>query len=386
MTTIKAMQVIARLNIGGPAVYVTLVTEKLNQAGFEITLVTGSIEPGEGDMSYYAAEHGVTPLIVPGLSRSLNPLRDLATIYRLYKLFRQHRPDIVHTHTAKAGFAGRWAAKLAGVPVIVHTFHGHVFAGYFSKRRTQMFILIERLTARISDTIITLTQGLRRELVDDYRITRKEHITVLPLGLDLQPFADTPRKHGAFRAAWSIPPEVPLVGIVGRFVPVKNHKLFLDAAARIHRDRPDVRFVLIGDGELRAEIEAHVDALGLRDVVTLTGWMRDTANAYADMDVFVISSVNEGTPVTVIEALANGCPVVATQVGGLTDLLDGGAFGTLVPSGDAAALADAILQAVDAPPDTAEAQAAMLRRYGIESLVSDLGSLYRGLLARKQRH
>jgi glycosyltransferase involved in cell wall biosynthesis len=386
MTSIKAMQVIARLNIGGPAVYVTLVTEKLNQAGFEITLVTGNIEPDEGDMSYYAAEHGVTPLIVPGLSRSLNPLRDLVTIYRLYRLFRQHRPDIVHTHTAKAGFAGRWAAKLAGVPVIVHTFHGHVFAGYFSKRRTQMFILIERITARISDTIITLTQGLRRELVDDYRITRKEHITVLPLGLDLQPFADTPRKHGAFRAAWGIPPEVPLVGIVGRFVPVKNHKLFLDAAARIHRDRPDVRFVLIGDGELRAEIETHVDALDLRDVVTLTGWMRDTANAYADMDVFVISSVNEGTPVTVIEALANGCPVVATQVGGLTDLLDGGAFGTLVPSGDAAALADAIVQAVDAPPDTAAAQAAMLRRYGIESLVSDLGSLYRGLLARKQRH
>lgn len=382
---IKVMQIIARLNIGGPAVYVTLVTEKLNQAGFEISLVSGNIEAGEGDMTYYATEHGVTPILISGLSRSLNPIRDLATIYRLYRLIRQHKPDIVHTHTAKAGFTGRWAAKLAGVPVIVHTFHGHVFSGYFSPRKTQIFILLERLTSRISDTIITLTQGLRRELAEQYHITRKERITVLPLGLDLQPFADRPRKNGAFREAWKIPQGVPLVGIVGRFVPVKNHALFVRAAAKIHATRPDVHFVMIGDGEVRAEIEALVDSLGLRPVTTFTGWMRDTKNAYADMDVFVISSVNEGTPVTVIESLSNGCPVVATAVGGLPDLLDGGEFGVLVPSDDVDALAAGVLSVLDTPPDTTKAQNAMLRRYGIESLVSDLGSLYRGLLERKRR-
>lgn len=381
---IRILRIIARLNIGGPAIHVTLLTAKLNNADFETQLVCGSIEEGEGDMSYYAEQHGVTPLIVPELSRSLNPLRDVLTIYKLYRIIRQYQPDVVHTHTAKAGFAGRWAAKLAGVPVIVHTFHGHVFSGYFSPAKTSMFIWIERITARISDTIITLTQSLRRELADDYRISRKERITVLPLGLDLQPFADTPRGGGAFRAAWNIPPDVPLIGIAGRFVPVKNHALFLEAAARIHAARPDARFVLIGDGELRDEIEAQVDALGLRDSVIITGWMRDLTQAYADMDVFVISSLNEGTPVTVIEALANGCPVVATQVGGLADLLDGGEFGALVPSGDASALAEAVLRVLDAPPDTSAAQAAMLNRYGIDILARDLGSLYRALLARKK--
>lgn len=381
---IRIMRIIARLNIGGPAIHVTLLTERLNNADFETQLVCGSIEEGEGDMSYYAEAHGVTPMIVAELSRSLNPLRDIVTIFKLYRVIRRYKPDVVHTHTAKAGFAGRWAAKLAGVPVIVHTFHGHVFSGYFSPAKTRLFILIEQLTARISDTIITLTQSLRRELADDYKIARKERITVLPLGLDLQPFAATPRKPGVFREAWGIPADAPLIGIAGRFVPVKNHALFLEAAAKVHAVRPDARFVLIGDGELRVDIEAQINTLGLRKVIILTGWQRDLTAAYADMDVFVISSVNEGTPVTVIEALSNGCPVVATQVGGLADLLDGGAFGALVPSGDSSALAAAILATLDNPPDTGAAQAAMLNRYGIDILSRDLANLYRALLTQKR--
>lgn len=382
---IKILRIIARLNIGGPAIHVSLLTAKLNDAEYQSTLVAGSIEEGEGDMSYYAEQHGVTPVIVPELSRSLNPLRDLKTLWQLWRVIRREKPDVVHTHTAKAGFVGRWAAKLAGVPVIVHTFHGHVFEGYFSPRKTQLFIWLERITSRISDSILTLTEGLRRELADKYRVARAERITVLPLGLDLQPFADTPRKSGLFRQAWNIPVDAPLVGISGRFVPVKNHALFLDAAALIHAQRPDVRFVMIGDGELRAEVEAQIDRLGLRDVVIITGWQRDLTTAYADMDVFVISSVNEGTPVTIIEALSAGCPVVATRVGGLADLLEGGRFGTLTPSGDVDALAAGILTTFDTPPDTSDAQQAMLNRYGIDRLVSDLRSLYRALLSKKQR-
>ncbi|MBC8171595.1 MAG: glycosyltransferase family 4 protein [Anaerolineae bacterium] len=381
---IKIMRIIARLNIGGPAIHVTLLTRKLSAPAYESQLVTGNIDPEEGDMSYYATQHQIEPLVVPELGRSLNPLRDIITIWKLYRLMRQEQPDIVHTHTAKAGFVGRWAAKLAGVPVILHTFHGHVFAGYFSPLKTRFFIWLEQLTARISDTIITLTQGLRRELVEDYRIARREKFTVLPLGLDLEPFARTPRKAGDFRRQWHIPADAPLVGIAGRFVPVKNHALFLAAAALVRQQRPDAHFVLIGDGELRAEVEQQIEALGLRDCITLTGWQRDLTTAYGDMDVFVISSVNEGTPVTVIEALSAGCPVVATAVGGLPDLLDGGAFGELVPSQDQTALANAILKVLANPPDTRLAQKAMLDRYGIERLVSDLDSLYRGLLARKQ--
>jgi glycosyltransferase involved in cell wall biosynthesis len=379
---IRVLRIIARLNVGGPAIHVTLLTEKLAAHGYNSTLACGSVGADEGDMRYYAEAHGVEPVIVPALGRSLHPIRDLATIWAVYRLIRRLRPDVVHTHTAKAGFVGRIAARLAGVPVVVHTFHGHVFQGYFSPTMTRVFLLLERLTARMSDTVITLTEGLRRELADVYHITTRDHITVLPLGLDLAPFAAVTRKNGAFRRAHNLPADAPLVGIVGRLVPVKNHGLFLDAAAKVHAQLPDAHFVIIGDGETRAELEAQVDALGLRQSVTFTGWLRDLAPAYADLDANVISSLNEGTPVSVIESLSAGCPVVATAVGGLPDLLDGGVLGALVPSGDADALANAILSTLRTTPDAA-AQALMLERYAIERLVSDLDALYRELLAKK---
>jgi glycosyltransferase involved in cell wall biosynthesis len=381
---IRILRIIARLNVGGPAIHVTLLTEKLAAPDYETTLACGTIEPGEGDMAYFAEAHGVQPLFIPELGRSLNPLRDLTTIWKVYCLIRQLKPDVVHTHTAKAGFVGRVAAWLARVPVIVHTFHGHVFQGYFSWPKTRFFIFLERLTARMSDTIITLTDGLRRELAEDYHIARKGHITVLPLGLDLEPFANTPRKNGTFRAAWNIPADVPLIGIVGRLVPVKNHALFLEAAAQIKASLPAAHFSIIGDGETRATIEAQAQALGLHNSLTITGWQRDLAPIYSDLDALVISSLNEGTPVSVIEALSGACPVVTTAVGGLPDLLDHGALGKLTPPGDASALATAILDTLLNPPDAAEAQRLMLDRYGINRLVRDLDSLYRGLLAKKR--
>jgi glycosyltransferase involved in cell wall biosynthesis len=377
------LRLIARLNIGGPAIHVTLLTEKFSPPDYESVLVCGSIESGEGDMRYYAEARGVQPVIVPELGRSLHPIRDLRTIWKVYRLIRHLKPDIVHTHTAKAGFVGRIAAWLAGAPVIVHTFHGHVFQGYFSPATTRLFILLERLTARMSDTVITLTDGLRRELAETYRIARTERITVLPLGLDLEPFTKQARKSGAFRREFGIPEDVQLIGIVGRLVPVKNHALFLQAAARIQTAIPSACFAIVGDGELRGEIEREAALLGLRDCMIFTGWLRDLAPVYSDLDALVISSRNEGTPVSVIEALAAGCPVAATAVGGLPDLLDQGELGALVPPDDAEALAEAILNALRHPPDGARARLLMQERYGIDRLVSDLDSLYRGLLANK---
>jgi glycosyltransferase involved in cell wall biosynthesis len=382
---LKIVRIIARLNIGGPAIHVALLTARLNEGDFESLLVAGSVGSEEGDMSYYAAERGVSPVIIADLGRELNPIRDIRTLWKLYRLLRREKPDVVHSHTAKAGFVGRWAAKFAGVPVIVHTFHGHVFHGYFGPLKTRVFITLEQLTSRITDSILTLTQSLRRELALTYRVARTEKITVLPLGLDLEPFASAPRKTGTFREQFGIPQNAPLVGIAGRMVPVKNHALFLEAAAQVRAKRPDVRFVMIGDGELRDDLERQIDNLGLRGFVKITGWLSDMPAAYADMDVFALSSINEGTPVTVIEALSAGCPVVATHVGGIPDLLEGGRFGTLVSSGNAHAFAQAILDALENPPDTTAAQAAMLNQYGIDRLVSDLAALYKGLLARKRR-
>jgi glycosyltransferase involved in cell wall biosynthesis len=382
---IRLLRIIARLNVGGPAIHVTLLTQKLGAPDYESILVCGSIEPGEGDMAYYAEAHGVKPVIIPELGRALHPVRDLVTLWKVYRLIRKLKPDVVHTHTAKAGFIGRVAAWAAGVPVIVHTFHGHVFYGYFGPLKTRFFIFLEQLTARMSDMLITLTEGLRHELTQVYHITRRSRVTVLPLGLDLEDFSRTPRRCGEFRAAWDIPPDAPLVGIVGRLVPVKNHALFLEAAVKIRQAKPDARFAIIGDGESRVEIEAQVDRLDLRDSVLFTGWQRDLAPIYSDLDALVISSVNEGTPVSVIEALAGRCPVVATAVGGLPDLLDQGELGELVPNGDAGALAAAVLDTLDNPPDVTPASQLMLDRYGIDRLVKDLDALYRGLLAKKWR-
>ncbi len=382
---IRIMNLIARLNVGGPAVAVTHLTERLSAPDYESILVCGTIEPGEGDMTYYARERGIEPIVIPELGRSLSPVRDLRTLWKVYQLIKEMKPDVVHTHAAKAGFVGRTAAWMAGVPVIVHTFHGHVFKGYFSPTKTRFFIELERLTARMSDSIITLSEGLRRELAEDYRITRKGRITVLPLGLDLGVFTQMARKTGVFRQEQGIPTNAPLIGIVGRITPIKNHALFLKAAVEIRKQLPAARFVIVGDGEIRAEIEALVDQLGLREAVTFTGWQKDLAHIYSDLDVLVISSINEGTPVTVIEGLAACCPVVATAVGGVPDLLDHGKLGTLVKEQTQEALAKAILKTLASPPDGKEAQALMVDRYGIERLVKDLDGLYRGILAKKQR-
>jgi glycosyltransferase involved in cell wall biosynthesis len=382
---IRILRVIARLNVGGPAIHVTLLAHKLGPPDYESLLVCGHVEPGEGDMQYYAERHGVHPVIIPELGRALHPVRDVITLWKVYRLIRQFKPDVVHTHTAKAGFVGRVAAWAVGVPVIVHTFHGHFFYGYFGRAQTQLFLWLERLTARMSDTIITLTEGLRRELADVYHVARKSRITVLPLGLDLGEFARMPRKNGAFRQAWGVATDAPLIGIVGRLAAVKNHSLFLEAALRVRARFPNARFVIVGDGETRLAVEAQVDALGLRDAVIFTGWQRDLVPIYSDLDMLVISSTAEGTPVSVIEALAAGCPVVATAVGGVPDLLDHGTLGRLVAPGDPEALAQAMIETMEYPPDGRRAQAMMLDRYGIDRLVRDLDSLYRGLLAKKGR-
>lgn len=382
---IRIMRIIARLNVGGPAIHVSLLTARLVPPEYESLLVTGQIGEGEGDMSYYAESLGVQPTIIPELGRSLNPVRDLRVIGQLYRLMRQFKPDVVHTHTAKAGFVGRIAAWLAGSPVIVHTFHGHVFRGYFSPTMTRVFLVLERLTARMSSAVITLTEGLKREIADEFHVAPRDKIVVLPLGLDLRRFAETPRKQGMFRAQQGIPADVPLIGIVGRIVPVKNHRLFLEAAALIRQEIPDARFVIVGDGEGRAEVEAQIATLGLGDAVQITGWLRDLLPLYSDLDVMALSSVNEGTPVTLIEALAAGCPVASTAVGGVPDLLENGKLGSLAPSEDAPALAAAVILALRQPPDAAPIRALMLERYGIDRLVSDLEILYKRLLEAKAK-
>lgn len=382
---IRIMRIIARLNVGGPAIHVTLLAEQLSPPEFETTLVCGHIGAHEGDMAYLAESRGVTPVYIAELGRELSPLRDIVTLVKLWRLMRRMRPDIVHTHTAKAGFVGRIAAWLARVPVRVHTYHGHVFHGYFGRRKTQLFLWLERFTAGISDRLITISPGLIDELSTTYRVAPAEKFVNVPLGLELRPFADTPRHQGIVRAQFAISPNAPLIGSVGRIVPIKNHALFLDMARRVKQQRPDAHFVIVGDGELRAAVQAQADSLGLRDSVTFTGFVQDLKPVYSDMDALVISSDNEGTPVSILEALAAGVPVVSTAVGGVPDLLQHGAYGRLTPPGDSDALADAVLAALAESSFAQPAiQQAIVAQYDITRLANDLAALYRALLAGKR--
>jgi glycosyltransferase involved in cell wall biosynthesis len=298
---------------------------------------------------------------------------------------RRERPDVVNTHTAKAGFVGRVAAKLAGVPIIVHTFHGHVFAGYFGPTKTRIFIALERICARISTRIITLSTALKHELTEVYRVTPPDHVEVIELGFELEPLATLQRNQGVFRQQHKIPPDAPLIGIVGRLVPIKNHDLFLRAAKLVRKRVPDSHFAIVGDGERRAELATLVRSLDLDNSVHFTGWCADTLPVYSALDVLVLSSSNEGLPVSLIEAMAAGVPVVSTAVGGVADLLDNGRLGAIVPPDDPGAMADRIVAALTDPvvkAKTGEAKAAVLDRYDIRRNAARMRDLYGRLVGR----
>ncbi len=365
---IRVLRIIARLNIGGPALHVTHLARGLNPARFETMLVTGQVGPGEGDMSDLA--RGLNWRVIPELGRELAPTADAITLIKLWGLIRRFRPHIVHTHTAKAGAVGRVAARLAGVPLVVHTFHGHTFRGYWGPFGSRGVVAIEQMLARLTDRLIAVSDRVRDDLIE-FRIAPPEKIAAIPLGLDLEPFAQMERS----------PSEEPIVGIVGRLVPVKNHALFLEMARRLIRGGFPGRFVVVGDGELRGELEKSTVDLG--DRVAFTGWRRDLPQVYSQLSVVVNTSINEGTPVALIEAMAAGAPVVATAVGGAPDVVRPGETGWLAPGGDADALAESVKAALrDDGRIAARAQAEVLERYSKERLIRDVEKLYESLIQK----
>ncbi len=297
---------------------------------------------------------------------------------------RRFRPAIVHTHTAKAGMIGRLAARFAGVPVRVHTFHGHVLRGYFGPLRSYAFQRVEARLAHDTSALVAVSEAVRQDLVA-LRVADPARIRVIPLGLDLAPLAQGALPRGALRGAAGVPGDVPLLGCVGRLAPIKDLGTFLEAAALVHRARPEVRFALVGDGEERALLEERCAALGLSGVVCFHGWLHAMEQVYGDLDVVVNSSRNEGTPVALIEALAAGRPVVATRVGGTPDLLGENVRGWLVPPANAPALAQAMLHVLSHPDEAlarAEAgRAHVLERHTTGRLLRDVDRLYRDLLA-----
>jgi len=379
-TKVRIVRIIGRLNIGGPAIHVLCLNAGLDPERFESLLVTGPENPGEGSMLDYALSRGVQPILIPEIvNEATLKAREAFAFIRLFRLLRRVHPHIVHTHTAKAGFLGRLAARLAGVPVIVHTYHGHVLSEYYSPLRTWVLRRMECLMACLTSSIVAVSKQVKRDLVA-YGVAPPEKIVVIPLGLDLEPFRRCKELRGEFRRELGLNEETKLVGIVGRIFPIKNHRLFLEAAARVAAENPTAYFVIVGDGIMRGEMQRHACALDIADRVIFTGWRRDLPSIYADLDLLVISSNNEGTPVAAIEAMAAACPVVATRVGGITDVIVDGKNGCLVPPRDTTALANAILQLLQdretASRMAEEAALTVHQRFNVARLIADMQNLY----------
>src|SRR5256884_3013838 len=284
----KILRIIARLNVGGPARHVVWLTAGMKHDRYDTLLVAGVVPPGEDDMSYVAAQAGITPLIIPEMSREIS-LRDAITVWKLFRLMLRERPDLVHTHTAKAGTVGRVAgmmyrwltpATLVGKPRrcrLVHTYHGHVFHGYYGPARTRLFLIIEKLLARLATDRLIVISGLQRhEINQKFRVGRADQFAVIPLGIDLNIYSNWKERRVLCRRELRVSADEILVGIVGRLTEIKNHKLFLQVAALSKKtNRGNVRFVIIGDGHLRRELEEQVDELGLRDHVQFLGSRQD---------------------------------------------------------------------------------------------------------------
>lgn len=405
----KIVRVIARLNVGGPAKHVVWLTQGLQAPDWDSILVAGTVPPGEEDMGYFAEKMGVSPVFLPEMSREISP-KDLVTIWKLYLLFRREQPDIVHTHTAKAGTVGRIAGlfyrwltpqTLLGRPrkcKFVHTYHGHIFHSYYSPLKTRVFLAIEKiLGSLITDRIVVISEQQRVEINEEFRVAGSDKFTVIPLGVELSVFHDWKQRRHLLRDELALQPDDILVGIVGRLTEVKNHRLFLDSAAllkeKFDRSTPrKIRFVVIGDGSLRQELECQADSLGLHDDVVFLGSRRDMENVFPGFDIAALTSLNEGTPLTLIEAMANGRPVVSTSVGGVVDLLGparstdlGSSYnlcerGIRVPTENAEVFASALARLVNDEMLRREMGDAGLQfvnsRYSKDRLLDDVRGLY----------
>ena len=387
---VSVLRVIARLNVGGPALHVAYLTAGLTPRGYDTTLVAGTIARGEESMAYIAEQAGARVVALPGLSREISPFRDAIAVFRLAKLIRQVRPTILHTHTAKAGTVGRVAALVAGSarpPIVVHTFHGHVLRGYFGPAKSTLFRVLERLLAKVTTVLVAVSPEVRDDLVQ-LGVAPAEKFAVVRLGIELEQrvASDVPRDE--VRRRLGIPPERFVVGWIGRMTGVKQTHDLLAALAELRAGGVDAGLLVVGDGPDRAGFEQRARELDLVRHCLFLGYQEDVAPWYAAMDAVALPSGNEGTPVTVIEALAAGKPVVAYEVGGVPDVVREGVDGFLVEPGSTSGMAERLAQlAADRELGRRLGEAGrerVLERYGVGRLLDDVDQLYRETIAKKR--
>ncbi len=394
---IRLLHIITRFDKGGSAENTFLTARNLDKDRYDVMLVAGSSplanspvhskDPETAAIEANIADlhtKGVRLVLLAELVRDLSPLSDLSAFLSLVRMIRREKPQIVHTHTSKAGFLGRWAAWLCRVPIIVHTPHGHVFWGYFGPCRTRLFIALERWTARITTQLIMLTE---REKADHlrFRIAPEEKFAVIHSGVDLSLFRTDPVRKAEIRSALEIPSENIVIATVGRLTAVKGQDTLIRAIAKCLRQGGKVFLLILGEGELRSDLEALSAELGIAGAVRFLGWRSDVASVVDACDIFCLPSLNEGMGKAIVEAMAMGKPVIASDVGGIPDLVIPGENGILVPPGDSNALAKAILNLRDHPEvrvKMGELGREKALGYGVESMIHKIDGLYAGLLAK----
>ena len=352
MEKVKVVHIITRLDKGGSAENTLLTTIGLDKNKYDVVLIKGlSLE---SDMSAeektsldgglkQAELKGVKLITVPSLIRRINPILDLRTLFRLYRIFLQGKPAIVHTHTSKAGILGRWASFFARIPIIVHTPHGHIFYGYHGKIKTKLFILIEKLTAIITDRIIALTKREKEDHIQ-FNISKPYKFTVIHSGVNLEDFSKSFDNNKELKKELGIPITDSIVATVGRLVEIKGHRYLLDAARLVLNKIANVTFLFVGDGHLMTELISHASALGIKNKAIFTGWRSDVAQLINTFDIFALPSLNEGMGRVLVEAMAMGKPIVASNIGGIPDLVKDGSNGILFPPRDVDAMAEAIIK------------------------------------------
>lgn len=374
----QVLRLITRLNIGGPARQANLLTRELRSL-FPTLLAAGQAPDDEGELRDPEVPVDYVPLM-----RSINPAGDAAAFRAVRRLIVRHDVGLVHTHMAKAGAIGRTASRtVQPKPLTVHTFHGHVLEGYFSVPVQRTFIRVEKALARSTDALVAVSSEIRDQLLD-LGIGAPSQWHVVPLGFELDELLKIDRSTGLLRAHLHLQETIPLVGILGRLAPVKNHMMLIKALRHIDQ----AHLAIIGDGQLRGDLEQATAALGLRERVHFVGWWMDIPAAISDIDVMVLTSRNEGTPVSLIEASAGGRPVVSTDVGGVRSVVQDGVTGFVVPSGDEYAVASAVstlLQNAALRRKMGKAGRAFVgERFSSSRLIADVKDLYEELFTRKR--
>ncbi len=393
----KVIQIVNRLSLGG-LVSNALYMAKYMAPEYETLVLAGMLEEEEGSYEFLAKEMGIRYQILPSMHRKINLWQDLKAYRELKKVIRDFQPDILHTHGAKAGAIGRLAASHCNVKGIFHTFHGHVFHSYFHPLKTQLFLRIEQYLAEKSSCILSVSHQIKQELAEEYKICKADKIQVIELGYDLKIFQENlSQKRQQFRNKYQINPDEIAIGIVGRIVPIKNHALFLKGLKQVlQKTNKKIRAFIIGDGELRNEIESSARNLDIpfnteketqfNQPLTFTSWIQKIDVAYAGLDIICLTSLNEGTPVSLIEAQAARKPIITTDVGGVRDTVLEGQTALVSRSNDPDKLAENLLKLINdeqlRQSFGQKGLAFVKDKYAYNRLIKDMKILYNNFVSK----